>query len=327
MLSQNVDPMLAGFAGVGVAAPAGGETPGRAVRQIRRFSPLPARAAFGRPFCMDGREPCRSIRQISPRLDSRAHLTRGRRSAICRAMADVSFPAAFGAGLLSFVSPCVLPLAAPYLCFLAGASVEALADESETKARRDILITAVLFVAGFSTVFVGLGATASALGSVLRQWSHALSIAAGIGVILMGLHFLGLFKIGAMLREKRLEIEKPAGLWSAYPMGFAFALGWTPCIGPILATILAVAGSRDTVASGAALLAVYSLGLGLPFIAAAAAIGPFIRASRHLRAQFGRIEKAVGVLLVATGVAFLTGGFQSMSLWLIETFPQFGQIG
>jgi cytochrome c-type biogenesis protein len=116
-------------------------------------------------------------------------------------------------------------------------------------------------------------------------------------------------------------------LWSAYPMGFAFALGWTPCIGPILATILAVAGSRDSVASGAALLAVYSLGLGLPFIAAAAAIGPFIRASRHLRAQFGRIEKAVGVLLVATGVAFLTGGFQSMSLWLIETFPQFSQIG
>jgi cytochrome c-type biogenesis protein len=213
-------------------------------------------------------------------------------------MADVSFPAAFGAGLLSFVSPCVLPLAAPYLCYLAGASVEALADESETKARRDILVTAVLFVAGFSTVFVGLGATASALGAVLRQWSHALSIAAGIGVILMGLHFLGLFKIGAMLREKRLELEKPAGLWSAYPMGFAFALGWTPCIGPILATILA-----------------------------AAAIGPFIRASRHLRTQFGRIEKAVGVLLVATGVAFLTGGFQSMSLWLIETFPQFGQIG
>ena len=181
-------------------------------------------------------------------------------------MADVSFPAAFGAGLLSFISPCVLPLAAPYLCFLAGASVEALADESETKARRDILITAVLFVAGFSTVFVGLGATASALGTVLRQWSHALSIVAGIGVIVMGLHFLGVFNIGAMLREKRLEIEKPAGLWSAYPMGFAFALGWTPCIGPILATILAVAGSRDTVASGAALLAVYSLGLGLPFI-------------------------------------------------------------
>jgi cytochrome c-type biogenesis protein len=256
-------------------------------------------------------------------------------------MADVSFPAAFGAGLLSFVSPCVLPLAAPYLCYLAGASVEALVEESEAKARRDILITAMLFVAGFSTVFIAFGASASELGALLRKLSGPVSInlgfgpfvinplsdVAGIGVILMGLHFLGVFKIGAMLREKRLELEKPAGLWSAYPMGFAFALGWTPCIGPILATILAVAGSRDTVASGAALLAVYSLGLGLPFILAAAAIGPFIRASRHLRTQFGRIEKAVGVLLVATGVAFLTGGFQSMSLWLIETFPQFGQIG
>ena len=193
-------------------------------------------------------------------------------------MADVSFPAAFGAGLLSFVSPCVLPLAAPYLCFLAGASVEALADESETKARRDILITAVLFVAGFSTVFVGLGATASALRNGAQAMEPCFSIVAGIGVIVMGLHFLGVFHIGAMLREKRVEIEKPAGLWSAYPMGFAFALGWTPCIGPILATILAVAGSRDTVASGAALLAVYSLGLGLPFIAAAAASA---RSSAH----------------------------------------------
>ena len=242
-------------------------------------------------------------------------------------MADVSFPAAFGAGLISFLSPCVLPLAAPYLCYLAGASVEALVDEGEAKARRDILFTAFLFVAGFSTVFVAFGATASALGAAFREWSHALSIAAGIGVIAMGLHFLGVLRIGAMLREKRLEIEKPAGLWSAYPMGFAFALGWTPCIGPILATILAVAGSRDTVGSGAALLAVYSLGLGLPFILAAAAIGPFLRAAAHVRKQFGRIEKTVGVLLIATGVAFLTGGFQNISLWLIETFPQFGRIG
>ncbi len=242
-------------------------------------------------------------------------------------MADVSLPAAFGAGLLSFASPCVLPLAAPYLCYLAGASVEALVDEGEARARRDILVTAVLFVAGFSTVFVAFGATASEFGTLMRQWSHALSIAAGVGVALMGLHFLGVFQIGAMLREKRLEIERPAGVWSAYPMGMAFALGWTPCIGPILATIRAVAGSRETVASGAGLLAVYSLGLGLPFILAAAAIGPFMRASAHVRKQFGRIEKAVGVLLIVTGVAFLTGGFQSVSLWLIEMFPQFGQIG
>ncbi len=194
-------------------------------------------------------------------------------------MTDVSLPAAFGAGLISFISPCVLPLAAPYLCYLAGASVEALVNEGEAKARRDILVTALLFVAGFTTVFVAFGATASALGAVFRQWSHALSIAAGIGVILMGLHFLGVFRITAMLREARVTIERPTGVWSAYLMGMAFALGWTPCIGPILATILAVAGSRDTVGAGAGLLAVYSLGLGLPFIAAAVAIGPFMRAS------------------------------------------------
>jgi cytochrome c-type biogenesis protein len=251
-------------------------------------------------------------------------------------MADVSFPAAFGAGLLSFLSPCVLPLAAPYLCYLAGTSVEVLVDESEARARRDILVTAFLFVAGFSTVFVALGASASATSSLLRHLNEPkpylhglgwLSLIAGAAIMLMGSHFLGLLRITALMREKRLEIERPAGLWGAYPMGFAFALGWTPCIGPILATILAVAGSRDTVGSGAALLAVYSLGLGLPFILAAAAIGPFMRAATHVRKQFGRIEKAVGVLLVATGVAFLTGGFQSVSLWLIETFPQFGQIG
>jgi cytochrome c-type biogenesis protein len=242
-------------------------------------------------------------------------------------MTDVSLPAAFGAGLLSFVSPCVLPLAAPYLCYLAGASVEALAEGGESKARRDVMVTALLFVAGFTTVFVAFGATASALGAVFREWSHALSIIAGVGIIIMGLHFLGLFRIAAMLREARVTIDRPAGAWSAYPMGMAFALGWTPCIGPILATILAIAGSRETVASGAGLLAVYSLGLGLPFIAAAAAIGPFMRASSAVKKRFGAIERAVGVLLVGTGVLFLTGGFQAMSLWLIETFPQFSQVG
>ncbi len=242
-------------------------------------------------------------------------------------MTDVTIPAAFGAGLISFVSPCVLPLAAPYLCYLAGASVEALVDEGEARARRDILVTALLFVAGFTTVFVAFGATASEFGALFRQWSHVLSIVAGIGVVLMGLHFIGIFRIGAMMREKRLEIERPAGAWSAYPMGMAFALGWTPCIGPILATILAVAGSQKTVASGAGLLAVYSMGLGVPFILAAVAIGPFMRAAAHMRKQFGRIEKTVGVLLVLTGVAFLTGGFQNVSLWLIETFPQFGLVG
>ena len=242
-------------------------------------------------------------------------------------MTDISYPAAMGAGLLSFLSPCVLPLAPPYLCYLAGTSLEALAVEGEADARRDTVIAAVLFVAGFSTVFVALGATASFFGALLRQWSHVLSIAAGVGIIAMGLHFLGAFQIGAMMREKRVEIAKPPGLWSAYLMGLAFAFGWTPCIGPILAAILAVAGAQETVARGALLLAAYAFGLGVPFVVAAVAMERFLGFARGFRSQFARLEKAVGVLLVLTGVVFLTGGFQTASSWLIETFPTLGQLG
>ena len=242
-------------------------------------------------------------------------------------MTDISLAAAAGAGLLSFLSPCVLPLAPPYLCYLAGTSVEALADESERRARFDILIASLLFVAGFATVFVALGATASVFGALLRQWSHALSILAGVGIIVMGAHFLGLLRLTAMLRESRIEVAKPPGLWSAYLMGLAFAFGWTPCIGPILAAILAVAGAQDTVARGALLLAAYAFGLGVPFVIAAIAMEWFLGVARGFRSQFARLEKAVGVLLVLTGVVFLTGGFQTASSWLIETFPTLGQLG
>jgi cytochrome c-type biogenesis protein len=242
-------------------------------------------------------------------------------------MTDISYPAAIGAGLLSFLSPCVLPLAPPYLCYLAGTSLEALAVEGEADARRDTLIAALLFVAGFSTVFVALGATASAVSLVLHQWSHWLSIAAGIGIMVMGAHFLGAFRIGLMFREKRVEIAKPPGLWSAYLMGLAFAFGWTPCLGPILAAILVVAGSEETVARGALLLAAYAFGLGVPFVLAALAMETFLGFARGFRSQFARLEKAVGALLVLTGVAFLTGGLQTASSWLIETFPSIGRLG
>ena len=170
-------------------------------------------------------------------------------------------------------------------------------------------------------MFVALGATASAAGALLRQWSHALSIVAGLGIIVMGAHFLGLFRISAMLREARLEVAKPPGLWSAYLMGVAFAFGWTPCIGPILAAILAVAGAQETVGQGALLLVVYALGLGAPFVVAAIAMERFLAFSRGFRRQFARLEKATGALLVVTGVLFLTGGMQSAAAWLIETFP------
>ena len=242
-------------------------------------------------------------------------------------MTDISLPAAAGAGLLSFLSPCVLPLAPPYLCYLAGTSVEALAEEGEGEARRDIFVASLLFVAGFSTVFVTLGATASVFGVLLRQWSHPLSILAGIGIMAMGAHFLGLFRFGWMYREKRVEIAKPPGLWSAYLMGLAFAFGWTPCIGPILAAILAVAGSEETVARGALLLAAYAFGLGVPFVLAALAMERFLAFARGFRSQFARLEKAVGVALVLTGIAFLTGGVQTASGWLIEIFPKAGMLG
>jgi cytochrome c-type biogenesis protein len=242
-------------------------------------------------------------------------------------MTDISLPAAAGAGLISFLSPCVLPLAPPYLCYLAGASVEALSEPGETQARRNIVVASLLFVAGFATVFVALGATASVIGTLLRQWSHVLSIVAGIGIIVMGAHFLGLFRFDLMLREKRVEIAKPPGLWSAYLMGVAFAFGWTPCIGPILAAILAVAGAEDTVGQGALLLAAYAFGLGVPFVVAALAMERFLGFARRFRSQFARLEKAVGALLVITGVMFLTGGLQSVAFWLIETFPALGRLG
>jgi cytochrome c-type biogenesis protein len=268
--------------------------------------------------------------------------------------ADVTIFYALIAGAVSFLSPCVLPLVPPYLVYLTGTSLERLAGtDSEAAARaparRDTLVAAALFVAGFSTVFITLGATASTVGMGLRRlqgWLASrltelkattglpiptgidpLTLIAGIAVIVMGLHFLGLTRISLLMREKRMDLAKPVGLWGAYAMGLAFAFGWTPCIGPILAAILAVAASEATVAKGAGLLAVYSLGLGIPFLIAAAAVGPFAAFLARFRAHLGLVEKAMGGLLVLTGIAFLTGFVTDASFWLLETFPVLGRIG
>jgi cytochrome c-type biogenesis protein len=243
-------------------------------------------------------------------------------------MPNVTIAAALAAGMLSFLSPCVLPLVPPYLIYLTGTSLERFAD-AETKARagRQTIAAALLFVLGFTTVFVALGASASAIGGVVRAYSDELAILAGIAIIVMGLHFLGLTPIALLMREKRFEVAKPVGLWGAYLMGLAFALGWTPCIGPVLAAILAVAASEETVAKGAGMLAVYSLGLGIPFIAAALAIEPFAAFIVRFRAHIGLVEKAMGGLLVLTGIAFLTGAVTQASFWLLDTFPMLGKIG
>jgi cytochrome c-type biogenesis protein len=242
--------------------------------------------------------------------------------------ADVSIAAALFAGVLSFLSPCVLPLVPPYLVYLAGTSIERLADsEPEPMVRGDAVLAAVLFVAGFSTVFVAFGASASAIGALVQAWSAQLSIVAGIAIILMGLHFLGVTRFAVLMFEKRAPMSRPIGLWGAYAMGLAFAFGWTPCIGPILAAILAVAASKETVAKGAMLLAVYSAGLGIPFVVAALAVEPVTAFLTRFKRHMEIIEKAMGGLLVLTGIAFLGGFISQASFYLLEWFPELGKIG
>src|SRR6266478_4473239 len=242
--------------------------------------------------------------------------------------ADVTIFAALLAGLLSFLSPCVLPLVPPYLVYLAGTSLERFADaETEPRVRWETVGAACLFVAGFTTVFVALGASASAFGSLIRAYADKLAIAAGVIIIIMGLHFLGLTRIALMYREKRMEVPKPVGLWGAYVMGLAFAFGWTPCIGPILAVILTIAASKATIAKGASLLGVYSAGLGIPFLIAAFMVEQFSSLFSRMKRHLASVERAMGVLMVITGIGFLTGSVSTISVWLLETFPALQNFG
>jgi len=241
---------------------------------------------------------------------------------------DVSIPAALIAGLVSFLSPCVLPLVPPYLVYLTGATIEHVAnDETVSSSKRAVMVSAAMFVLGFSTVFVALGASASLIGGLIHAWSAELAVVAGIVIIVMGLHFLGLTRIGFLMREGRLPIPKPVGLWGAYAMGLAFAFGWTPCIGPILAAILSIAAAEATVTKGAALLAVYSAGLGIPFLIAACMGEQFSTLFSRMKRQLAGVERAMGVLMIITGIGFLTGTVTSVSIWLLETFPALQNFG
>jgi cytochrome c-type biogenesis protein len=243
--------------------------------------------------------------------------------------ADLALPTVFFAGLLSFLSPCVLPLVPPYLCYLAGTTVSELSQAGEAQAslRRHAFIAAVFFVLGFSCVFTALGAGASVIGAVLRLYSHILGQVAGVAIIIMGLNFLGLFRLSFLAREARVEVAKPAGPGGAFVMGLAFAFGWTPCIGPVLAGVLAVAGSEGTVARGAGLLAVYSAGLGVPFLLAAFALTPFLAFMNRFKRHLGTVEKVMGVLLILTGLAFLTGSISQFGFYLLEAFPSLAKLG
>lgn len=244
---------------------------------------------------------------------------------------DVSAGGAFIAGLLSFVSPCVLPLVPPYLAYIAGVSIEELGPEGGNAGhamRGRVLAAALAFVAGFSTVFVVLGATASWLGQAVSAHLDVLGYVAGVLIALMGLHFLHVIRIPLLDRTAKVGVaQKPAGLIGAYVIGLAFGFGWSPCVGPVLTAILLIAGAKESVDEGAWLLLVYSLGIGVPFLVAAGFASAFMRWSARFKKRLGLIEKALGAFLVVAGVLIFTGQMSSIAFWLLETFPVFSRFG
>jgi cytochrome c-type biogenesis protein len=233
------------------------------------------------------------------------------------------------AGLVSFLSPCVLPLVPPYLGYLGGMTLEQMTDEQglDNAAWRRVVIAAVCFVLGFTTVFVALGAGASAFGQLIQTWKNELAMAAGFVIVLFGLHFLGILRIPLLYQEARYHTEmKGASYLGSYLIGLAFAFGWTPCVGPILATVLTVAANEASLISGVKLLTAYSLGLGIPFILAAVAIGPFMGFMRRFRRHMGRIEQLMGAVLVVTGLLFAGEALGWVRDVLLKLVPAIGTI-
>ena len=228
---------------------------------------------------------------------------------------------ALTAGVLSFLSPCVLPLVPSYLSFVTGMNLDEL---QEGRDQAHVLTHAILFVSGFTVVFVLLGASASFLGQAMRAYEVWIARGGGALIIVLGLHLLGVFRIGVLMREGRVQLsERPEGLVGAVGVGAAFAAGWTPCIGPVLGGIMTLAASRETVWSGTALLLVYSLGLAIPFLLAALALDRFLAASRRFRGWIPWMERASGALLVVLGLLLVTGSFTMLTAWLVRFTPGF----
>ncbi len=256
---------------------------------------------------------------------------------------DGGFGIAALGGLISFLSPCVLPLVPAYLCFMAGTTLEELTKSQEKSAsdpalarqlNRRVLFGALGFVLGFTTVFVALGASASAINPFIQANRVILGQVAGSIIIILGLHYMGVFRFAFLDRDVRFMPQiggagAPAYMQIAAPylIGLAFAFGWTPCIGPILATILTLAASQESLGYGVALLTTYSLGLGIPFIAAALGVRAFLAFSASFRKHLHKVEIAAGVLLVGTGVLMVLGSFELIATYLINTFPALGKLG
>jgi cytochrome c-type biogenesis protein len=239
---------------------------------------------------------------------------------------EATLVTAFVAGILSFISPCVLPLVPGYLSFISGISLEEMRGHGGTapaSATRHVFLASLAFVAGFSLVFVALGATASTLGAFLFRRISLLEKIAGVLLIIFGLHTIGVLRIPWLYREARLETRRPVGMLGAFLVGLAFAFGWTPCIGPILGSIMALAAEEGTLRQGVKLLAVYSLGLGLPFLAAALAIDRFLSAFARIRRHYRTIEVVAGLLMVIVGVLLFTDQFSAISRAMLPYLPTF----
>lgn len=233
---------------------------------------------------------------------------------------------ALGAGVLSFLSPCVLPIVPPYLAYMGGISMQEFTATGK-RSRRAVL-PAVFFVMGLSTVFLLLGFTASTMGNLFLRNQDLFSKIAGVVVIIFGLHFIGVFRIPLLMRDVRVDAGDQGGsALGAYVLGLAFAFGWTPCIGPILGMILTMAAAEATVARGTLLLGVYALGLGLPFLLAAVFVQRSMTLMNKLKPHMALIEKIMGGLLLIVGIALVTGAFSAFSWWLLEVFPAMSRLG
>ena len=244
--------------------------------------------------------------------------------------ASVSFVSAFLGGLLSFLSPCVLPIVPGYLSFISGVNLAQVRDGQASAAlTRRVALTGLSFVLGFSTVFVALGAAASlVVGALLMEHKRAFGVVGGVLILVLGLHDIGWLRIPWLLTERRAEVrQKPLGLAGAYVVGLAFAFGWTPCIGPILAGILALAAERETVLQGVALLSAYSAGLGIPFLVAAFAVRGFFSAFARLKRYLRAFEIASGLLLVAIGLMLITDRLAILSRWFGKLLPFLQKLG
>lgn len=246
-------------------------------------------------------------------------------------MFEITYFGALAAGLLSFLSPCILPIVPFYLSYLAGVGmnqVEAETDVSSAVKLRAVL-SASCFALGVITVFMGLGATASAFGQLVREYFDVLRWIAAAIIIAMGLHFLGVVRIGILYRQLRVETGNTSkvGLLGAYAVGLAFAFGWTPCVGPVLAAILFTAAGQETAGQGAVLLFVYGLGMTLPFVVAALFIGPFMSWMAGFRKYLGVVEKLMGAFLILFGILIATNSINIIAQWMLETVPWFSAIG